>query len=72
MDPEPSHYSFTSAVKYFVMTSEVLQLENGTIPGIVVVYDVKHITLSHLMRTPLSLLTKYAHYAQVNYISQYC
>lgn len=64
VDPEPSHYSFNSAVKYFVMTSEVLQLENGTIPGIVVVYDVKHVTLSHIMRTPLSLVSKYAHYAQ--------
>lgn len=66
IDSDASKYSFTSAAKYFVMTSEVLQLQQGTFPGIVLVYDVKHLTLTHLMKTPLTIMTKYANYAQVS------
>jgi len=64
VDPDPAHYSFASAVKYFTMTSEVFQLENGTVPGFIVVYDVKNLSLSHLLKTPLSQVSKYTHYAQ--------
>lgn len=65
MDPEPSHYNFISITKYLAMTTEVLQLANGTVPGIIVVYDLKQMTLSHFIRIPMSLMTKYTHYAQV-------
>uniref|UniRef100_A0A1B6DAX9 CRAL-TRIO domain-containing protein n=2 Tax=Clastoptera arizonana TaxID=38151 RepID=A0A1B6DAX9_9HEMI len=64
LDTDSSRYSFISVAKYFVMTSEVLQLKQGTIPGMVLVYDVKHLTLSHLMKSPMSVMTRYANYAQ--------
>lgn len=64
VDPDPNHYSFATAVKYFTMTSEVFQLENGTVPGFIVVYDVKNLSFSHLLKTPLTHVSKYTHYAQ--------
>jgi len=64
VDPDPAHYSFASAVKYFTMTSEVFQLEHGTVPGFIVVYDVKNLSFSHLLKTPLTHVSKYTHYAQ--------
>ncbi|KAG8301471.1 hypothetical protein J6590_053544 [Homalodisca vitripennis] len=64
VDPDPNHYNFATAVKYFTMTSEVFQLEHGTVPGFIVVYDVKNLSFSHLLKTPLTQVSKYTHYAQ--------
>uniref|UniRef100_A0A1B6C799 CRAL-TRIO domain-containing protein n=1 Tax=Clastoptera arizonana TaxID=38151 RepID=A0A1B6C799_9HEMI len=61
---DSSKFNFASVSKYFVMTSEVLQLKHGTFPGMVLVYDVKHLTFSHIMRSSWSVLNRYASYAQ--------
>lgn len=66
VDSDPTHYSFASCVKYFTMTSEVFQLEHGTVPGFIVVYDVKNLSFSHLLKTPLPQVSKYTSYAQVS------
>lgn len=71
VDSDPTHYSFASCVKYFTMTSEVFQLEHGTVPGFIVVYDVKNLSFSHLLKTPLPQVSKYTSYAQVRSLVLY-
>ncbi|XP_075227276.1 alpha-tocopherol transfer protein-like [Lycorma delicatula] len=57
-------FKFASAGKLYIMTADVLQLEQGTVPGVVTVYDVKNMSLSHLLSTPVSIIRHYVIYCQ--------
>ncbi|XP_039291894.1 clavesin-1 [Nilaparvata lugens] len=63
-DSDLKKFKFASAGKLNIMTSDVLQLNEGTIPGVVYVYDVKNMGLSHLLSTPIKVLRHYVIYGQ--------
>lgn len=64
-DSDIKKFKFASAGKLYIMTADVLQLEQGTVPGVVTVYDVKNLSLSHLLSTPISTIRHYVVYSQV-------
>ncbi|XP_046679516.1 alpha-tocopherol transfer protein-like [Homalodisca vitripennis] len=64
VDPDPTNYNFIALIKYMTMTMEVFQLENGTVPGLVVVCDTDNFTTSHFPRIPFKHAKNNMHYSQ--------
>lgn len=65
-DFEPSHVDFLQGIKTFFAFNDVRLSEDGVIPGYVVVFDMRGITLSHLGVVTLSGIRKFMHYIQVS------
>ncbi|XP_034237513.1 alpha-tocopherol transfer protein-like [Thrips palmi] len=63
-DFEPSHVDFLQGIKAFFAFNDVRLSEDGVIPGYVVVFDMRGITLSHLGVVTLSGIRKFMHYIQ--------
>ncbi|XP_046679513.1 alpha-tocopherol transfer protein-like [Homalodisca vitripennis] len=61
---DPKQYDFAASVKYNTMTTEVFQLENGTVPGLVIVNDCKHFNASVFWSTPMKLGSSYTRFTQ--------
>ncbi|KAG8313972.1 hypothetical protein J6590_103005 [Homalodisca vitripennis] len=51
-DPDIKNYNFAALVKYMTMSTEAFQLENGTVPGMVMVCDVGNFRASHFWSIP--------------------
>lgn len=64
-DFDPSHVDFLQGMKAFFAFNDVRLSENGVIPGYIVVFDMRGITLSHLGIVTLSGIRKFMHYIQV-------
>lgn len=63
-DFEPSHVDFLQGIKTFFAFNDVRLSEDGVIPGYVVVFDMRGITISHLGIVTLSGIRKFMHYIQ--------
>ncbi|XP_076242795.1 alpha-tocopherol transfer protein-like [Calliopsis andreniformis] len=64
IDPDPSHYSFEDASKYFFMVSEMVGLKTGTCDGYVFISDAAEVTLGHASRISPMALKKVVMYVQ--------
>lgn len=63
-DFDPSHVDLLQGMKSFFAFNDVRLSEDGVIPGYVVVFDMRGITLSHLAIVTLSGIRKFMHYIQ--------
>uniref|UniRef100_A0A1B6C3A9 CRAL-TRIO domain-containing protein n=2 Tax=Clastoptera arizonana TaxID=38151 RepID=A0A1B6C3A9_9HEMI len=63
-DTVPENYDFATSVKWLIMTVSRLQMEQGTQPGFILVYDGTGYTFSHVLRNPLSLVKNYIQFGE--------
>uniref|UniRef100_A0A1B6EXZ6 CRAL-TRIO domain-containing protein n=1 Tax=Cuerna arida TaxID=1464854 RepID=A0A1B6EXZ6_9HEMI len=64
VDPDIKNYNFAALVKYYTMSTEAFQLENGTVPGIVMVCDVDNFKASHFWCVPFKQAKNNMRYSQ--------
>lgn len=62
--PDPSSYVFFDATKYFLMATELTNLQVGPVNGIVIVTDVQNVTLGHVGRMNIMGLKKFMYFIQ--------
>ncbi|XP_075227245.1 retinol-binding protein pinta-like [Lycorma delicatula] len=64
LDTDPEKYYLGAAFKQALMVMDVVQLQYGPVPGYVFILDGKGYSLSHVLRSSLSLYRKFVEYAQ--------
>ncbi|KAJ6642975.1 Alpha-tocopherol transfer protein-like [Pseudolycoriella hygida] len=67
-----SNYCFDNAIKTFFMTIDACLYEIGPSPGIIFLFDMKDVRLSHLTRVRLSSIKKFFHYLQEGLPARLC
>ncbi|XP_039291891.1 alpha-tocopherol transfer protein-like isoform X2 [Nilaparvata lugens] len=60
----PDQYYFGTSLKAIFMTMDAIQLEQGPVPGYVIVLDGKGYTLSHMLRATITLCKRFIQYSQ--------
>lgn len=63
-DPKTSSYHFENAVKSTFMLIDACLNVQGPRKGLIILFDMKGVSIFHLMRTNLSGLRKFFHYLQ--------
>lgn len=64
-DLNPDKFHHNDALKTWFMLQDVFLLENGTVPGFVVLVDSKGFGLGHLRKMNIQTMKKYCMYTQV-------
>jgi hypothetical protein len=65
VDLNADKFHYNDAVKTWFMLQDVYLLENGTIPGFVILIDSKGCGIGHLRKLNIQTIKKYCMYIQV-------
>jgi hypothetical protein len=65
VDEDASKFSYEDCVTTWFMLHDITLREHGTVPGFVLVADMKKASLGHIAKVSLSSLKKYYMYIQV-------
>lgn len=63
-NPKASNYNFDEAVKTYFMLMETCLYHRGPRPGLICLFDMDNVGLSHLLRVKISTIRKFFHYLQ--------
>lgn len=63
-NPKASNYNFDEAVKTYFMLLETCLYHQGPRPGLVCLFDMENVGLSHLLRVKIGTIRKFFHYLQ--------
>ncbi|XP_050439739.1 alpha-tocopherol transfer protein-like [Adelges cooleyi] len=61
---EPELFVFAEVIKGISMLMDMLLMTSGTFNGLVIIYDMKGFTLSHMARLSVGLMKKYVYFLQ--------
>lgn len=64
LDPNPSHYYFYEATKYFCMAADACCTMEGTVNGFITILDCDLISFGHATRISPMGVKKFIHYVQ--------
>nr|XP_003700273.1 PREDICTED: alpha-tocopherol transfer protein-like [Megachile rotundata] len=64
IDPEPSHYVYNDGMKYLSMVLDLWLYSEGTMPGHIILFDMKNVVLGHAARLNPMGLKKYLTFLQ--------
>nr|XP_031836054.1 alpha-tocopherol transfer protein-like [Nomia melanderi]XP_031836055.1 alpha-tocopherol transfer protein-like [Nomia melanderi] len=64
IDPNPSHYSFEDATKYFFMVCDLVGLKSQTVDGYIFIGDAANVSLGHVGRMSPMGMKKLVTYVQ--------
>lgn len=62
---EAELFVLTDFIKALSMTIDMLLMNSGTFNGLIIVYDMKGFSLSHVGRLGLNMMKKYVYFLQV-------
>lgn len=62
--PKASNYCFDEAVKTYFMLLESCLTTDGPRPGLICLFDMSNVGLTHLLRVKISTIRKFFHYLQ--------
>jgi hypothetical protein len=65
LDFEPSHILYEWCAKLFMMISDLVEREKGSLPGVVIVVDMEGLVFGHLSRVTLTDIKYSIQYLQV-------
>ncbi|XP_055544981.1 alpha-tocopherol transfer protein-like isoform X2 [Wyeomyia smithii] len=63
-NPKASNYNFDEAVKTYFMLLDSCIYSEGPRPGLICLFDMSNVGLSHLLRVKISTVRKFFHYLQ--------
>ncbi|XP_053695187.1 alpha-tocopherol transfer protein-like isoform X2 [Sabethes cyaneus] len=63
-NPKASNYNFDEAVKTYFMLLDSCLYNDGPRPGLICLFDMSNVGLSHLLRVKISTVRKFFHYLQ--------
>lgn len=63
-NPKASNYHFDEAVKTYFMLIETCMYHQGPRPGLICLFDMNNVGLSHLLRVKIGTIRKFFHYLQ--------
>ncbi|XP_076289828.1 uncharacterized protein LOC143213657 [Lasioglossum baleicum] len=64
IDTEPSHYVYNDGMKFLSMVVDLWLCKEGTMPGHIILFDMKNVVLGHAARLNPMGLKKYLYYLQ--------
>lgn len=68
---EPELFVLSDFIKTLSMTIDMLLMTSGTFTGLIIVYDMKGFSISHVGRLGISMMKKYVYFLQVRLIDEY-
>lgn len=68
--PEAELFVLSDFIKALSMSLDMLLMNSGTFDGLIIIYDMKGFTLSHVGRLGINMMKKYVYFLQVCWLNR--